>query len=392
MKLNTLILLFGSVSFFSCKKSETPSNTQPPPVVNNTPFVPGATLAIAKNVDMGNPRVTLNPDTAYSEANGSIPKFKPLPAGFDDAISSFYLPKGYIAVFAENSDGTGESACYVASQSAIQANLPTGLKSRVSFIRYITIPNITKKGVAFTDSNVVKLFNTSWYYGWSLNRPSFGSQQYVPMTWGKGSATIENVAYFYDRKDIDHLLSFNEPDNSGQSNITNIDTAIARYKVMMQSGLRLGAPATTQDQVFGTGKWQTNFMAAAQAQKVRVDFIPLHWYDWGNQNNNQATDSLTAQAVFNRFKTYVERVHTEYPAQRLWLTEFNANPNRTSEVVHKYFMKLSTDWMNTVSYVERYAYFFPSAVPATDALGALTDVAIYWNNIVSPVSFPANIQ
>lgn len=392
MNFKSFIFLLGVISFFSCKKSQTQPGVTPPVVADNTPFQPGATLTISKKADIGTPRIQLNPDTAYSDANKGIPKFKTLPAGFDDAIVSFYLPMGYLVVFAENSDGTGASACYVASQSAIKANLPDRLKNRVSFIRYIPVANNSKKGIASTDSNVVKLFTTSWYYGWSLNRPSFGSQQYVPMTWGKGSATIENVAYFFDRKDIDHLLSFNEPDNATQSNIPNIDTAIARYKVMMQSGLRLGAPATTQDQVFGAGKWQTNFIAAAQAQNIRIDFIPLHWYDWGNQTNNQATDSLTAQAVFNRFKTYVERVHTEYPAQKIWITEYNANPGRTSLVVHKYFMKLSAEWMNGLTYLERYAYFFPASVPAVDANGIMTEAGRYWNDLVSPVSFPANIE
>ena len=387
----TIVFLSVCVCFLACKKSQTIDDNNQPGAVDNTPFVPGSTLVIAKTLDMANPRVALNPDTAYSEANPAISKFKKLPAGFDDAVLSFYLPKGYMAVFAENSDATGESICYVAAQAPIKTNLPNRLRNRVSFVRYKPINNTMKKGVAFVDSNVVKLFSTSWYYGWSFNRPSFGAQQYVPMTWGRGGASIENVAYFYQRNDIDHLLSFNEPDNASQSNIASIDTAIARYKIMMQTGLRLGAPATTQDQAFGAGKWQTNFMAAAQAQNVRIDFIPVHWYDWGNQNNNQATDSLTAQAVFNRFKTYIERVNAAYPALKIWITEYNTNVNRTSPTVHKYFMKLSSDWLNTLPYIERYAYFFEHNLPASSG-GVLTDAGSYWNSLTSPVSFPVNIE
>jgi hypothetical protein len=161
---------------------------------------------------------------------------------------------------------------------------------------------------------------------------------------------------------------------------------------MMQSGLRLGSPAVTQDQAFGTGKWLTRFMDAAKLQKLRVDFMALHWYDWGNQTNNQATDSLTALAVFNRFKTYVERVHTAYPGQKIWITEYNANPNRSSLTVHKYFMKLSSDWMNTISWVERFAYFFPASVPAVDVNGVMTEAGLYWNDIISPASIALNIE
>jgi hypothetical protein len=382
-------LLFGVlvITFFSCKKSDTVPNN------NTTTFQPGAKLTVAKSVEIGGARADLSPDTIYSSISNGLNKFTPLPTGFEDAIVSFYLPKGYMATFAENSDGTGASSIYVASQTAITATLSTAVRRKVSFLRYVPITNPLKKGFASTDSNAVKLFNTSsWYYGWSFNRPSLGSIQYVSMTWGKGSATIDNVGYLLGRPDVDHLLSFNEPDNTTQANIPIIDTAIARYKTMLQSGIRLGAPATTQDQMSGAGKWGTNFMAAAQAQQLRVDFIPLHWYDWGNQSNNQATDSLTAEAIFNRFKTYVDKIHAAYPAQKIWITEFNANPGRTSVVIHKYFMKLSTDWMNVTDYVERYAYFFPAAVPAVDALGVMTDAGRYWNNITSPVSFPVNIE
>ncbi len=386
MKSQLLLLVFSAALFCSCKKDSAGGD------VNTVqPFQPGSSLTVSNGGNLSAPRVQLSPDTIYSNA-GSGSMFKPLPAGFDDGISSFYLPKGYMAVFAENNDGSGESVCYVAAQSSITVNFAPKLLGKISFIRYMAIANSSRKGVAFTDSNVVKLFNTSWYYGWSINRPSFGTQQFMPMTWGKGTATTDNVNYLAARKDVNQLLSFNEPDNTSQSNIPIIDTATTRYKVMLQAGLRMGSPAVTQDQAFGTGRWLTRFMAAAQAQGMRVDFINLHWYDWGNQTNNRATDSLTAQAVFNRFKNYVENARNAYPNQKLWITEFNANPNRASVVVHKYFMKLATDWMNSTSYVERYAYFFPAAVPAIDAGGALTDAGTYWNNLSSPASFLVNVE
>ena len=388
MKIKQLIVGILVFSFLSCKKNETAAVA-----TNTNSFQPGTKMAVAKSVDMGGVWTVLNADSIYSSLKNGLPKFSPLPVGFEDAIVSFYLPKGYMATFAENSDGTGASYCYFAAQSAITANLTTAVRRKVSFVRYFLANNPSKKGFASTDSNAVKLFKTAaWYYGWSLNRPSFGATQYVAMTWGKGTAINSSVAYLLDRPDVDHLLSFNEPDNAGQANIPIIDTAIERYKTMLQTGIRMGSPATTQDQMSGAGKWGTNFMAAAQTQQLRVDFIPLHWYDWGNQTNNQATDSLTAEAVFSRFKAYVEKMHTAYPAQNIWITEYNANIGRTSAVLNKYFMKLSTDWMNATDYIERYAYFFPTTVPAVTTAGVLTDVGTYWNNIVAPVSFSTNLQ
>lgn len=105
---------------------------------------------------------------------------------------------------------------------------------------------------------------------------------------------------------------------------------------MMKTGLRLGTPVVTQDQAFGAGKWLTNIIAQAQTQKARMDYIAVNWYDWGNQTNKGTTDSLTAEKVFNRFVAYIQNVHAAYPNLPIWVTEYNANINRSSQVVHKF--------------------------------------------------------
>ncbi|KAA9041912.1 hypothetical protein FW778_07820 [Ginsengibacter hankyongi] len=396
MKVNYInLLLFFAMPFSACKKNTTDLKTPESPLIagiisEKVNF--GQMLTISKTVNIGMPKVELYPDTVYTSFNVDDPIFKSLPDGYNDQIVSFRLPKGYMAVFAENTDGTGESACYVATDSAINANLPERLQNNISFIRYMHVNNPGKKGTASTRDQTVQAFNTTqWFYGWSLTRSSLPGQQFVPMTWGKAACSLANVSYLADRPDVDHLLSLNEPDNTNQSNIPNIDTAVRRYKIMQLSGLRLGAPATTQGQAFGDGKWLTKFMSKAQEEKARIDFIPIHWYDWGNQTNNKATDSLTAEGVFKRFQNYVEKVHAAYPDQAIWITEFNANPNRTSVLIHEYFMKLSTDWMNATPFIERYSYFFPNTVPAVNSDFTLTDAGQYWNDLISPKSFSGNI-
>lgn len=383
MKTKILNILLLSIVFASCKKTE---------VDKYNGFQQGNSLTIASGLNMAEPRINLSADSIYSDMNTG-PLFKPLPAGFDNDIASFYLPKGYMVVFAENSDGSGESSCYVAAKAGIQLNFSPRLRDKVSYVRYIPIDNPSKKGVAFTDSNVVKQFtNATWYYGWSINRPSFGAMNFIPMTWGKSSATTDFVNYLADRKDVNHLLSFNEPDNPGQSNIPSIDTAIARYRIMMQTGLRLGSPAVEQNNALVAGKWLPMFMDSARAKKLRVDYICLHWYDWGNENSNTGGDTVVAEQVFNRFKTYVERARLTYPDQKLWLTEYNCNPSRNARPnLIKYFMQLSSEWLNSLPYVERYAYF-QTRTNAVDANGTLNDLAKYWNNLPSPPVFPVNID
>lgn len=357
----------------------------------STVYYTGTAFAVAKAERLAAPWVELSADSVYTANNPVSTFFKSIPAGYDNKILSFYLPAGYMVVFAENMDGTGQSACYVATNNPIKANLPSRLRNNISYIRCMHIANPDKKGTGSTSDATVQSVGSPWYYGWSLNKPSFANQQFVPMTWGKGSCTDDNVKYLVERNDIDHLLSFNEPDNAGQSNIPVIDTAIQRYKIMQKSGLRLGTPVVTQDQAFGAGKWLTDFMTKAQQEKLRIDYVAVHWYDWGNQTNNAATDSLTAERVFSRFVTYMDKVHQAYPGYPVWVTEYNANINRTSELVHKYFMKLSTEWMNTTAYVERYAYFFPSVLPASNPDNSLTPAGTYWKNLPATKSFSGNI-
>ena len=349
-------------------------------------------LVVSQNLNMGIPRVQLYPGTVYSSYSFSDNLFSLLPAGYEDHINSFHLPKGFMVVFAENNDGTGESACFVASQSAINANLPARLRNNISYIRYMRINNPFKKGMDAVNSNSVTQSAVQWYYGWSFNKPSFAGQQFVPMTWGRPNCNTQSIKYLIDRKDIDHLLSFNEPDNKTQSNIEDIDTAIAAYQSMQLTGLRLGSPALRQEQAFGEGRWLPRFMLKAKEKNVRVDFIAVHWYDWGNQNNNKETDALTAKAVFERFVVYIQKVHSAYPALPIWVTEYNANPKRTSEEIHKNFMQLSTEWMNAQDYIERYAYFFPKALPDINPDNTSTTIGKYWKDLTATKSFNQNIN
>lgn len=376
----------------ACKKTGTaPSSTTPPapPTPPAQGNYSGQKLVISQSEVTAAPWAELHPDTVYTSYRSTSTLFKALPTGFDNKLVSVYLPKGFMAVFASNDDGTGETITLVAKDSAVKVNLPARLRNNISYARYMAINNPFKKGTGSTNDTTVQALTDAWYYGWSLNKPSFSGQQFVPMTWGKGSCTEATVEQLVGRNDIDHLLSFNEPDNSNQSNIP-VDTAIQRYKIMQKSGLRLGSPAVEQNNAFGAGKWLTDFMSRAEAQQLRIDFVAVHWYDWGNQTNNAITDSLTAERIFGRFVAYMERVRQAYPNHPIWVTEYNANINRSSETVHKYFMKLSAEWMNKTDYVERYAYFFPSTVPAMRADRSLTDAGAYWKTFPSTNALTRN--
>lgn len=318
---------------------------------------------------------------AYNDPN-SGESYAALNTSFINNIESFYLPKGYQVVFADSINGRGESICYVAAKSAINQNLPLRLKDKVSFIRFMPVKAAKKLGTGYTNQTAITKMGSSWFYDWGSDKYSTynPNQMYVPMAWGKAGYTTEKIQYYISKKTVDHILGFNEPDNPVQSNTSPSD-AVGYYKELLKTGLRTGSPATEEQNAFGSGKWLTEFMSLASQQKVRVDFVAIHWYDWGNWGSTQNVNP-NPQDVFNRFKTYMQNVHAAYPDKPIWITEFNANRNRLG-AVHEAFMELAVAWMNQPeqSYIERYAYFFPPTLPAIDANGGLTSIGLKWKNL-----------
>lgn len=393
LQLAIAVLLLGAVA---CKK--TTDTTTPPPtgggtgIGNSTPFTgTSSKLVVSTALNLSTSWMELGEDTVFTQIPITVGLFKNMPTGFDNKIQSFFLPRGYMAVFAVNEDGSGESSTFVAVDSAIRANLPTRLRNNVSYIRYIKVNNPNKKGTCSVTESTVTALASEWYYGWSIDKNSFTNQQYVPMTWGRNAATDANVFTLINRKDIDHLLSFNEPDNTAQANIS-VDTALARYRVMLRTGLRLGSPACKEENTFGAGgKWLSTFMAQAQTLRMRVDHIAIHWYDWGNPTASQATDSLTAERIFQRFQTFIQNTRAAYPDKPIWITEYNANVNRPNITIQKYFMKLSSEWLNTLPYIERYSFFFEHNYPAVTTPGVLSDLGAYWKSLPSTKAFSGNI-
>lgn len=395
--LKNYFLLIGTISILIVSCSKKTSEVKPDPIIPpisevppTSPFVTG--LTVSQSLNQASPFYDLESSIVYTSSTQNTTTFKPLPATYNDKIKSFSLPKGYMAVFSENLNGTGESICYVAAVSDVKQNLPARLVGKVSYVRFVPIKNVKKKGMCQTNINDVNALKGSWFYNWGLSGVSSDLIQYVPMTWGKNAGSTANALTFASRRDIDHLLTFNEPDNSNQSNMPDIDDAVTRYKYLLQAGLRMGSPAVEEAASTGATRWLQQFMTAADAQKARVDVVALHWYDWGGFKNDQATDQLTADAVLTRFKAYVTKLHAAYPDQALWFTEYNCNPNRSAEV-HIIFMKASAAYLNALPYVERYSYFFPNLLPPTSGAPdyTLTPMGQTWFDIVSPSAFTNNI-
>lgn len=284
-----------------------------------------------------------------------------IPTG-DNSVQSFVLKRGFMATFANNPDGTGKSKVYIASEKDMEVEaLPAALQGNVSFIRVVPWNWVTKKG---TGGNYPQL-DAGWFYSWSATGVPTPNYDYVPMTWGAGAALPAGINQIIGKKTTTHVLGFNESDNcngeSGQyNNLCQPAVAVAYYEALMGTGVRLGSPAPREE---GPTGWLLEFNRIAKQRDVRFDFVAVHWYDWGSGPAN--TPNASPQEIFNRFKAYLANVYRIYQLP-IWITEFNANPNR-GNAIQEEFLKLALPYLESLDYVERYAYFQPNPNNANPA-------------------------
>jgi hypothetical protein len=307
----------------------------------------------------------------------------------NDKTVSFLLRRGFMVTFATAADGTNKSKNYIAlEEDLIVHQLPDYLLNDISFIRVVPWNWVTKKGIG---GNFTGL-DEGWFYKWNNNGESTLNTEYGPMAWGSNAADDDDDIELY--KSIykaTHVLAFNESDHcegqSGQyNNLCQTDVAVGLYKNLMKTGLRLVSPSGRENAPFG---WLKEFHEKATAQDIRIDVIGVHWYDWASNPENSPNANPTT--VFNRFKDYLQRVYAIYKLP-IWITEFNANPNRTTSV-NLEFMKLALPYLESLDYVERYAWFQPSSDVADyyEATNTLTNVGVFYKNQVSTPAIPENI-
>ena len=287
-------------------------------------------------------------------------------------IKSFKLTRGHMATLAvatitDKEPGTSRSwnegirpfwqinhsKVFIASKEDLQITLKPPLQGKVNWIRVVKYRPVTKKGMCTHNSieNCNKL-NATWYYNWGIRPPEDHKIEYVPMIKGKGA--IANNGLWVDilYRDVKrwinmvHLSAFNEPDGDDQACMTPQE-AIAAWPRLLETGARLGSPAPRED-----AAWLDPFMTMANKKGYRVDYICLHWYDWGGWKK----DSDPSRA-FDRFVAKMTEIHNKYDLP-IWVTEFNANKNREMDV-HIEFLKLALPWLEKTPWIERYSFFEP---------------------------------
>jgi hypothetical protein len=198
-----------------------------------------------------------------------------------------------------------------------------------------------KKGWAGDDSSAHKTFGAKWYYNWTPSGNG-GDIEFVPMV--KREADFSRLDDIAAMPGLKHLLGYNEPERPDQAHMS-IEQGLKLWpklvEVAAKKNIPLGSPAPSSDG--GGMAWLTEFMRQAKRQKLRVDFIAIHWY--------RSRDAAAFAAWLNE----LERTF-RLP---VWVTEFNGWSGPEHENYE--FLRSALRALEHSHHVERYAYFEPGA-------------------------------
>ncbi len=289
----------------------------------------------------------------------------------DDSMRSFRLRRGYMATLATNPDGTGYSRCFIAENADLEVDqLPAELDGKVSFVRVFPWQQASKKGWVGGNNKVnppegyldqqADATGSSWVYCWGTSADwcvspqakgqPWRNQEFVPEKWGRGGSKDWKI--IANDLSSTHLLSYNEPDHGEQSNVS-VEQALEEWPKHLESGLRLGSPATTDF------SWLYRFMDGCRERNYRVDYVAIHAY-WGGSGSSVQVTSV--KDWYNKLKEIHEK--TGCP---IWITEWNNGANWTHESwpsdkaaqqeKQRAFMEEVLAMMDTCDFIERYSVY-----------------------------------
>jgi hypothetical protein len=186
------------------------------------------------------------------------------------------------------------------------------------------------KGVANSPCAARQLLGVTWYYNWTQSESepcSSGGGQFVPMIWGhpgneQSASGIASSITSFVNKGYGFVLGFNEPDNSGQSNIP-VATAISLWPSFDNAGIEIGTPGTAANANPGMA-WYTSFMNTLNADTaLRADFMAIHWYGWNAGSCNATASEL---------ESYIKWAEGFAGNRPIWITEFGCLNNSAPDV------------------------------------------------------------
>lgn len=267
------------------------------------------------------------------------------------STSAVEAPSTSASAVAATSTSTSSTSVYVAptTSAAVAASTTPSSAAKVTTTTASSGSSAGKRGVAYNDASLTTPFvgssQVTWGYNWGQYSSGLSSSfNFVPLLWGTSSSFTSGWAAAVTSaiaSGTTHLMSFNEPDLSSQSNLSPA-AAAAAYMTYMQpyaGKVKLGSPAVTN----GGGAMGLDWLAAflVECSACTIDFVPIHWYD--------------SYSNTGYFESHVTNASAVAGGRPVWVTEFGCTSGTDDQISG--FLETVMPWMDSQSFVERYSYF-----------------------------------
>jgi hypothetical protein len=232
--------------------------------------------------------------------------------------------------------------------------------------------NYPKKGVAGNEANS-SMFGASWDYNWSRtpSMPSPPQVVFLPQQWNGGAMNIlpQWVPGWHTNPKPMALLGFNEPDQSGQANMTTTN-CISLWPQLQSADVPLAAPATSWPLL----SWTSNFWSQANSAGLRIDESGVHLYSY-------PTPDIFINAVQSVYNAW---------GRPIWMTEFGAafSGGAWSEEMNYNFLAEFLWRAENLSCLHRYGVFCFNSDPPTNTWDQTSPISgVFKNDGVTLTAF-----
>jgi hypothetical protein len=180
----------------------------------------------------------------------------------------------------------------------------------------------------------------SWWYDWGQTGSGQGAGiEFDPMIWsGPVPSSIGKAPY---------LLTFNEPDNGSQSNLSP-SKAASMWPQIESLATKAGIPYIVSPAVASSVTWMQSFISACTGCKI--DFIAVHFYGCLLHSTPQWIGLAEYLEQFYQF------------GKPIWLTEFSCDSTQ-SVASQTAYMKLAVPYLEATNQVYRYSWFSHDEIP-----------------------------
>jgi hypothetical protein len=183
-----------------------------------------------------------------------------------------------------------------------------------------------KRGVAYdlaASADLAALSpGVSWWYNWAASPnaavptdyASKYGMEYDPMLWNFNFNAADIEAYLQANPGIKYLLVLNEPNLTGQANVTPQQAAQQwpQYEaVAAQTGVKIVGPAMTwgdmtnyNDPVVWLDSFYVAYERANGGRAPEVDYLAFHWYDYGLSAQLDSLDKYNKQIWVTEFANW----------------------------------------------------------------------------------------